>query len=202
MEKRSQWADMVAADPEHSHRYARRFKDLAAAGADIHGEARLVDAMASRGARILDAGCGAGRIAGYLAAQGHRVIGVDLDPVLIEAARADFPDVQFHVGDLAEPRIGAFDLIVCAGNVMTFLHPDTRRTVLANLRDQLDEEAESTPRIVIGFGAGRGYDFQEFLDDAAHVGLELQGGYATWQLDAFGPEADFLVSVLVRAEAP
>ena len=53
---------------------------------------------------------------------------------------------------------------------------------------------------MIGFGANRGYDFQEFLDDAAHTGLQLQAGYSTWELHPFTPESDFLVSVLVRAE--
>ena len=200
MNMRSQWQDKIDADPEHSYRYARRFKDLAASGADIDGEARLIDAMAPRGANILDAGCGAGRIAGYLADRGHHAYGVDIDKVLIEQARADFPDAEFTVGDLADPRFGAYDVIVCAGNVMTFLHPGTRRTVLANFYDQLATGNEHASRVVIGFGANRGYDFQEFLDDAAHTGLQLQAGYSTWELHPFTPESDFLVSVLVRAE--
>lgn len=199
MSKRSQWLDMTEADPEHSYRYAARFKDLAASGADIDGEARLIDAMAPRGARILDAGCGAGRVAGYLAARGHDAYGVDIDPVLITQAKQDFPDVGFTVGDLADPRFGSYDVIVCAGNVMTFLHPETRRPVLENLHDQL---ASTTPpaRLVIGFGADRGYDFQEFLDDAAHARLELEAGYSTWEMRPFSPDSDFLVAVFIRAE--
>ena len=51
------------------------------------GEARLIDAMAPRGARILDVGCGQGRTGAYLHSRGHRVTGVDLDPHLIERAR-------------------------------------------------------------------------------------------------------------------
>ncbi|MFI5426704.1 hypothetical protein [Aeromicrobium sp. UC242_57] len=46
----------------HSQWYVDRFRTLAAEGADLAGEARLVDAVVERGARILDAGCGPGRV--------------------------------------------------------------------------------------------------------------------------------------------
>src|SRR5689334_2184643 len=87
---------------EQRQEYAARFRTLAASGRDIDGEARLVDALADRGARILDAGCGAGRLAAYLASQGHDVLGVDIDPVLIEAGRADYPGLPLEVLDLRE----------------------------------------------------------------------------------------------------
>jgi SAM-dependent methyltransferase len=64
---------------------------MAAEGADLGGEARLVDAMVAPGSRLLDAGCGTGRTAAVLHARGHRVVGVDADPVLIAAAEADHP---------------------------------------------------------------------------------------------------------------
>jgi 2-polyprenyl-3-methyl-5-hydroxy-6-metoxy-1,4-benzoquinol methylase len=123
------WARMIAENPDHSRWYIQRFRDMAAQGADLAGEARLIDAMVPRGARILDAGCGTGRVGGHLAAAGHDVVGVDLDPELIDAARQDHPGSQWLVGDLAEldlPAAGVasgFDAIVCAGNVMTFVAP-------------------------------------------------------------------------------
>mgnify|MGYP001396397350 FL=1 len=82
---------MIERDPGHSARYVQRFKTMAANGADLVGEARLIDALVPRGASILDAGCGPGRHAGYLHRAGHRVVGVDLDPALIAAAEADDP---------------------------------------------------------------------------------------------------------------
>ena len=48
--------------------YGRHFADLIASGADVEGEARLADALAPRGARILDAGSGMGRIGARAAA--------------------------------------------------------------------------------------------------------------------------------------
>ncbi|MDO5682477.1 MAG: class I SAM-dependent methyltransferase [Propionibacteriaceae bacterium] len=194
----SQWAQIVAADPQHSHRYAERFRQLEASGADIFGEARMLDAMLERGSHILDAGCGAGRTAGYLARQGHEVVGFDLDPVLIDAAREDFPDPTWLVGDLAEldlPSRGIdrkFDAIISAGNVMTFLHPDTRLSVLRNFAAHLVHDG----RAVIGFGADRGYSFDAYAADVARSGLHIDARFATWDLRPFTSASDFLVSIL------
>jgi SAM-dependent methyltransferase len=195
-----QWQQIIARDPQHSTRYIERFRMLAAQGHDLHGEARLVDALVGRGAAVLDAGCGPGRHAGYLARAGHRVVGVDVDPTLIAAAQAEEPGPTYLVGDLAGFELPAdapreFDAILCAGNVMTFLHPETRVPALAGMASRLAPEG----RAVIGFGAGRGYDFNDFLTDAAAAGLALQARFATWDLRPFSSSADFQVAFFGRA---
>ena len=86
MAEQQTWTEITTADPEHSARYVERFRSMAAAGQDIEGEARFIDAMAPRGAHLLDAGCGPGRVGGFLHRAGHRVVGVDLDPHMLEAA--------------------------------------------------------------------------------------------------------------------
>ncbi|MDF3335832.1 class I SAM-dependent methyltransferase [Mycolicibacterium septicum] len=198
MVERSIWMQKVAADPGHSNWYIERFRAMARAGEDLAGEARLVDAMASRHARILDAGCGPGRVGGYLAGAGHQVVGVDVDPALIEAAKKDHPGPRWLVGDLAEldlPARGiadAFDIIVSAGNVMTFLAPSTRVQVLTRLRAHLADDG----RAVIGFGAGREYEFGQFLDDAATAGFTPDLLLSTWDVRPFTEDSDFLVAIL------
>ncbi|NLG54756.1 MAG: class I SAM-dependent methyltransferase [Rhodococcus sp.] len=173
---------------------------MQAQGQDIVGEARLIDAMAGRGSRILDAGCGPGRHGGYLHNAGHTVVGVDGDPVLIEAAKADYPGPTWLVSDLSQLDLPAqgvpekFDLILCAGNVVTFLHPSTRQIVLKKFAEHLAPQG----RAVIGFGAGRDYEFSDFRSDAAAAGLREDVLLSTWDLRPFTPTSDFLVAVLSR----
>ncbi|MET0763447.1 MAG: class I SAM-dependent methyltransferase [Blastococcus sp.] len=198
MTEPSMWTRITEADPEHSTAYIQRFRDLAAAGQDLVGEARLVDAMLPRGARVLDAGSGTGRIGAFLSVAGHDVIGVDGDPVLVSEAQQQHPGARWMVGDLAEldlPAAGVpepFDAIVCAGNVMTFLALSTRREVLRRLRAHIAPQG----RAAIGFGAGRGYEFPDFLDDARAVGWEPDLLLSTWDLRPFTDDADFLVAIL------
>lgn len=86
------WNDLTRNNPSHSENYAARWKRFIAEGKDIDGEARFIDALSPRGARILDAGCGTGRAGGPLIDRGHTVAGIDLDPVLINHAKHDFPN--------------------------------------------------------------------------------------------------------------
>ena len=198
---RNLWSAAVERDPEHPHRYAERWRGFAAEGRDIDGEVRLIDAMADRGSTIIDAGCGTGRVGGVLAARGHRVVGIDLDPHLVSVAREDHPGGRWEVGNLAEmdlhdgeERVAA-DLIVSAGNVLTFLAGAERRPALQAMCEHLAEGG----RIVVGFGTDRGYAIADFEADAAAAGLVIAQRFATWQLAPWRDDAGFIVAVLERA---
>lgn len=198
MAEQSIWMQKVTADPGHSTWYVERFRTMARQGDDLAGEARLVDAMVARRSRVLDAGCGPGRVGGALGLAGHDVVGVDVDPVLITAAEQDHPGPTWLVGDLADLDLPArgiaepFDAIVSAGNVLPFLAPSTRRRVLHRFRAHLAADG----RIAVGFGAGRGYEFDEFLDDVSASGLVPDLLLGTWDLRPFTPDSNFLVALL------
>lgn len=198
MVEQSGWVDITSENPDHSAWYVQRFRAMAAAGDDLAGEARLVDAMVPRESRILDAGCGPGRVGAKLAELGHDVVGVDVDPVLIAAAEEDYPGPRWLVGDLAELDLSSrgiepgFDLIVCAGNVMTFLAPTTRVEVLTRLGRHLAEQG----RVVVGFGSARGYEFDDFLADVSSAGLVTDLRLSSWDVRPFDDDSGFLVAVL------
>lgn len=202
MTEQSRWMQKVTDDPGHSAWYIERFRSMVRAGEDIVGEARLLDAMMPRGAHVLDAGCGPGRIGGALSEAGHRVVGVDVDPELISAAEQDYPGPSWFVGDLAELDLAArgvtepFDGIICAGNVMPFLAPSTRGEVLSRLRAHLARDG----RMAVGFGAGREYDFDTFFQDAAEAGLTAELSLSSWDLRPYSPDANFLVCLLAATE--
>ena len=194
----NRWIKLTERNPDHSSWYVERFRSMAAAGDDLGGEARFIDAMIPRRARVLDAGCGPGRVGSHLARAGHDVVGVDIDPVLIAAAEHDYPGPTWLVADLAVldlPSMGIadpFDVVVCAGNVLPFLDPTTRRPVLERLAAHLHPGG----RIVTGFGSGRDYTFAEFFDDVTQVRLVADLSLASWDLRPFTTDSDFLVAVL------
>ncbi|MEU5949309.1 class I SAM-dependent methyltransferase [Micromonospora sp. NPDC047465] len=201
MGKPTRW--VTETGPEHSQWYIDRFRRLAAEGADLAGEARLVDALVAPGSRILDAGCGTGRVGAELAARGHAVVGVDADPALVEAAGADHPGPRWLVADLAELDLAAagepepFDAVVVAGNVLAFVAPGTERDVLRRIAAHLRPDGV----VAVGFGTDRGYPLTDFDADAVAAGLRLEHRFATWDLRPWRDDADFAVTVLRRPAA-
>lgn len=178
---------------EQRAEYAERFMGLAAAGKDIDGEARLIDAMAERASRILDAGCGTGRVAAALAARGHDVLGVDVDPMLITAGQRQYAGLPLAELDLLalSPSLGEFDLIVAAGNVMVYLDPGSERAVVAAMASVLAPGG----RAVFGFATDRDYSISGLDADADAAGWVLEGRFGTWQLDPFLADSDWAVSI-------
>ena len=187
----------------HAKWYLERFRQMAADGADLDGEARMLDAMLSRGSRVLDAGCGPGRVGAALAARGHVVVGVDADRELIEAAQVDHPGPTWLVADLAELDLDAaglpepFDAAVCAGNVMPYVAPGTEGVVLARMAAHLRADGF----IVVGFGLDRGYALADFDTHATAAGLEREHRFATWDLRPWRDDETFAVTVLRRKSA-
>lgn len=183
----------------HSAWYIDRFRQMAAGGADLFGEARLVDAMVARGSRILDAGCGPGRLGGYLHRVGHDVVGVDVDPALIEAARSDHPGPHWLVADLSEldlPALGEpepFDAAIMAGNVLAFVAPDSEADVLTRVGTHLRPDGF----LAVGFHTDR-IPMDVYAAAVSASGLVEEHRFATWDLRAWRDDADFIVSILRR----
>ena len=80
------------------------------------GEPELIDGVVPPRAAILDLGCGPGRIAGPLAAMGHRVTGIDNGAGMIAA----LPDgVEGILADAATVRLARrFDAVLMASHLV------------------------------------------------------------------------------------
>jgi len=181
---RSRWN--ASRDPRD---YDRTWDDLAAKGQNIHGEADFVEALGVHS--VLDAGCGTGRVAIELARRGLDVVGVDLDPGMLAAARRKAPQLEWIEADLVSMRLPTFEAVVLAGNVMIFLAPGTEATVVDNLAAHLQPGG----LLVSGFQLMPGrLSLPEYDAMAAAAGLELVGRWATWDKQMY-QGGDYAVSL-------
>jgi SAM-dependent methyltransferase len=82
-----------------------------------HGYTRF---LVPPGQRVLDLGCGTGRLLAAL--EPSRGVGVDFSPAMVEEARRRHPELEFHVGDVEDPDalphvVGPFDVILLSDTV-------------------------------------------------------------------------------------
>ncbi|MFI9025259.1 class I SAM-dependent methyltransferase [Streptomyces sp. NPDC053560] len=174
--------------------YAARFAALARSGKDVHGEARFCAALVPAGARVLDAGCGTGRVMIRLAELGYDCVGVDLDASMLAVAREQAPGLPWFQADLAEfepDRLGIaadFDLVVAAGNIFPLLAPGTEATVVKRLTATLRPGG----LMIAGFGLDAAHlpvppsiTLSEYDDCCAAAGLTLVDRFATWDADPY-----------------
>ncbi len=191
----SRWTEVAdARGPERARAYAAHFAAMAAGGKDVHGEASLVDALLHPPARVLDAGCGTGRVAIRLAELGHQVVGVDVDPVMLDVAREQAPELTWLHGDLATVHevLGQgdrFDLVVAAGNVIALVTPGTEAQVVAGLAGQLRDAG----LLLAGFGVEAAYlpidhapvSLQAYDAMCERAGLALVERWSTWDCQPY-----------------
>ncbi|WP_018156412.1 class I SAM-dependent methyltransferase [Demetria terragena] len=103
-----------------------------------------------------DIGCGTGRLAPFLAAQGFSPCGVDLSPEMIRVARRDFPAFAFDVADL---RSLPFEDSALAGAVawysLMYLAPEVRSEAYAQLARVIRPGGYVVTAFKVGDGARR-----------------------------------------------
>jgi SAM-dependent methyltransferase len=180
---------------ERGDAYDARWREMEAEGQNPHGEADFVHRYAPR--RVLDGGCGTGRVGIELARRGVEVVGVDLDPAMLGTARAKAPHITWIHADLGAVELGTdpFDVVVLAGNVMIFVAAGTERDVV----DRCAGALRPGGRLVAGFQLQPGrYDLNAYDTDATACGLVLEGRFATWHGDPFVTGGDYAVSVHLR----
>ena len=203
----TRWQQLAGADA--GIRYARKLADRAESGADMHGEAALCEQWVTAPGRVLDAGCGTGRVAIRLAERGYQVTGIDADESMLAEARRAAPELEWVHADLAGPLPGrtagssGWDAVVCAGNVIPLLAEGTLSTVLANLSAQLAPAGV----VLAGFGLGATHlpkgcpptPLAEFDAALTIAGLAVVERLAAWDGKPYAPGCGYAVSILRHA---
>jgi SAM-dependent methyltransferase len=97
-------------------------------------EAKLLDLHRRElSGRVLELGCGAGRVTGHLLEHAQSVHGLDLAPAMIAFCRSRYPQGTFtecDLRDLSRFESGAFEAIVAPFCVLDVFEDETRRLVL------------------------------------------------------------------------
>jgi SAM-dependent methyltransferase len=185
--------------------YAEHFATLARSGKDMHGEASFCAAILAPGARVLDAGCGTGRVGVRLAELGFAVVGADLDESMLAVARRTAPQVPWHQADVS--RLSAaglagqsdFDLVVMAGNVVPLLAEGTLPRAMSSIASLLRPGGV----VVAGFGLDQAHlpprcpvtRIGEYDEACRAAGLSLRARYSTWDAAPFDEAEGYAVSV-------
>jgi SAM-dependent methyltransferase len=189
----SRWTDLTGGASGAD--YAARFTALAATGADVHGEATFCASLVPVGSRVLDAGCGTGRVAIRLAELGYDCVGVDLDASMLAVARQEAPELTWIEADLATLVLeDTFDLVVAAGNVIPLMTPGTEPAGISALAAVVRPGG----LLVAGFGLDAAHlpvpptvDLASYDTWCEAAGLTLDHRYATWDAEPYhdGPYA-------------
>ena len=173
--------------------YDERFEQLAATGTDVHGEAALI-ADITPGPRVLDAGCGTGRVAIELQRRGFAPVGVDLDPAMLQSARSKAPGLEWHEADLTQFELPGrhFDTVVLAGNVLIFVNPGSEHAAIGRCAALIAPGGI----LVSGFQVRRHHFGPVELDAAAaDHGLSLRQRWSSWDRSPWPGDGSYQVSV-------
>ena len=201
-EQVSRWGEF--ADRAEGSEYAARIAALHASGVDVHGEARMCASLVPATSRVLDAGCGTGRVAIQLSEWGYACVGVDSDDSMLSVARRASSSVEWLLADLvclnrSTPALAKpFDLIVAAGNVIPLLAEGSEPIVMAALASLLSPGA----LLVAGFGLHPDLlpidwapvDLVMYDRWCTDHGLELVERFSSWDGDPYAGE-NYAVSV-------
>lgn len=166
--------------------YATRWDRLEAAGNDVHGEVDFVmryGAPEAPPTSVLDAGCGAGRVASELAKRGVVTTGVDLDSDLLRYAEQRSSDVTWRHRDLADLDLGTrFDCVVLAGNVLPYVDPLRRADVVAACANHLQPDG----RLVVGMNLRPDWPSADELQGwIVEQHLKIVHMFAGWNAEAW-----------------
>ena len=177
-------------------RYELTYDQRAAAGEDVHGEARFVLSLGPP-RTVLDAGCGTGRVARELARRGVEVVGVDIDPEMLEEAVRRAPDLDWRHHDAALIDLGrTFDVVLMAGNLMIFVAPGREPAVVRNMARHLAPGGMLVAGFAVKPGGLSAAGYDAFC---ASAGLELADRWSTWQRDPYPGDTGFQVSIHRRS---
>ncbi len=130
----------------------------------------IVISLVGRDQRVLEVGCGSGYVSRHLVERGNHVVGIDIDPDAVNAARQVIAEVHccdLDIVDASSVVSGPFDVIVLADVLEHVRDPDR---VLADLLGVLAPDG----RVVLS------------IPNVAHVDVRLMLLLGEWRYQPLG----------------
>lgn len=170
--------------------YAVKMRGMVAAGVDLEVDARFIDMLVGRRARVLDIGCGIGSAVNALRQRGHDAYGVDPSRSVLDVANDLFDPSwyrQLSADQISETSLreqglpAEYDCVLMAGNVPAFLPPSTLQTTFELTAALL------TPAgfLVTGTSTGSPGGPQDQDTAAQTANLTLRHRFSNWHLAPF-----------------
>jgi magnesium-protoporphyrin O-methyltransferase len=165
-----------------------------------------------RGQRLLDAGCGTGALAMEAARRGAQVVAIDISPTLVGLAKeraAGQARIDWRVGDMLDPSLGAFDHVVAMDSLIHYPAPEMLRAVdgLAGMARQsvIFTFAPRTPALAAMHAVGRLFprgDRAPAVEPVSEAKLrrliEAEPALRGWQMAQHRISRGFYISQAVR----
>lgn len=161
-----------------------------AGGEDVFAPARRVVQLGAR--TVLDAGCGSGHLARFLAGEGIEVVAFDIDPEMLEAARIRAPEITWLRADIASVDLGrTFGAVLIAGNTLNFVAPARIPIAVSRMAAHVDRGGW----LGAAFARRGRFTFDEYEGWAAGAGLTLDSVASDWLGTALTAESSEVVAI-------
>jgi SAM-dependent methyltransferase len=161
---------------------------------------QFLELVPAPGRLTIDIGCGEGRLPRDLTELGHRVVGIDASPTMLEAARARSPKLEFLLADASELPFedGAADLAIAFMSLMDMddmqgavreaarvLEPGGRFLAAVvhpiNSGHQLDREHQEKPLVM----TEDYFDRKRYSDEIERGGVTMTFESRHWALEDY-----------------
>jgi SAM-dependent methyltransferase len=134
---------------------------------------RYMQFLVPKKLRVLDLGCGTGRLLAAL--DPSRGVGIDFSAHMIDIAHKNYPELEFHLGDVEDPKVidsldGPFDIIIMSDTIGSL---DDCEATLANLHNVCTRDT----RLIIAYYSTM---WEPFLKLASSVGLRMPQVEQNW----------------------
>lgn len=111
--------DKTSLSVQTYNKIAKKYSEFYSSDLDSEFVSSFINVLPEK-AKILDLGCGTGRLLGVFQKKGFSITGLDLSEKMLEIAKKNFPQIKFVKSDMRKTRFknNSFDALIVAYSVI------------------------------------------------------------------------------------